>query len=139
MRKIGEALHNATHGERRKRSKRSAVAPVAMLVVVFVIAQIYWLRDNQHLFRPFAIQRVYCDLCGRTGVVEDPSITNRFVICPQCFGVGHHLVRRMDDADRLCPACIGMGRVQDPSNRTWRTCERCDGRGLIRDETPSPQ
>lgn len=138
MQTIKQALKDATHGQRRRREKRNAIAPVGLLVMLVLIAQAFWLKDNQHLFRPFAIQRIQCDTCQRTGLVADEQSTNRLAMCPQCFGVGYHPVRRMDDLDRLCPACVGMGRVQDGRTDIWRTCERCYGRGLIRETETNP-
>lgn len=108
--------------------------PVVIVVGVLVlIAQMYWTGKNPQLFLPFSIDRVRCVQCSGVGVQRDPQDSSRLVVCPSCFGVGYKAIRRVDKDDALCPACGGMGRVEDVDG--WRTCRRCDGRGLIR-ETP---
>jgi hypothetical protein len=119
----------------RPRGQQNAYILAVMLVGGLVlVAQMFWVKQNQYRFMPFAIDRVKCEECGGTGLVspEGPANT-KLVMCPTCFGVGSHQFRRVDEYDSLCAACEGMGRVQDGD--TWRTCRRCDGRGLVRAES----
>lgn len=105
--------------------------PVLLLSVGVIVAQMFWLQGNQHLFRPFSIERIKCEHCGGVGVVRDLADGSVLVLCPVCYGVGHHNIRRVDQEDRMCPACSGMGRIEE-EDRSWRLCRRCEGRGLIR-------
>ncbi len=106
---------------------------VILAAVVALVAQAYWLKKNDYLFRPYAIENIACDHCGGTGVVHDGKNEDILNLCPACFGVGSHRVRRIDAEDKLCPACAGRGRIEDAGTSAWRTCQRCDGRGLVRD------
>jgi hypothetical protein len=105
--------------------------PVAMFAVVLLIGQMFWVMRNEHLFLPFSIDRIRCEFCGGTGVVKQHREGGTLLLCPLCFGVGSHHIRRIDDKDSLCAACEGMGRLSEDG--MWRTCRRCDGRGLVRD------
>ena len=75
-------------------------------------------------------EKIVCGNCMGTGSILTPGDTKE--ICPICQGVGFHMVRRFDPADRICPFCGGMGRVFLPDTGLAGTCPRCDGRGLIR-------
>ncbi len=111
--------------------QRSASLLVIMAVGGFVLfLQWRWLGDHQHLFAPFSLERISCETCGKTGKVPKEGANNVLEMCPVCFGVGSHTVRRMDQRDVLCAACMGLGRLEDKEGH-WRTCQRCDGRGLI--------
>jgi DnaJ-class molecular chaperone len=44
------------------------------------------------------------------------------------------MVRQFDAADRLCPACAGMGRVDLMDGSGAVTCPRCEGRGMIQSQ-----
>jgi len=77
-----------------------------------------------------ATERIPCDTCMGGGTILTPD--GQREICPICLGVGFHVIRRMDPADRLCPLCGGMGRVENPETGRVGTCPRCDGRGLVR-------
>ena len=111
--------------------QRSAYILLIAAVGGFVLfLQWQWLGQNQHLFAPFSLQRIDCDLCGKTGQVPVKGANNVLEMCPACYGVGYHTVRRFGEADVLCPACLGLGRLENKEGR-WRTCRRCDGRGLI--------
>lgn len=131
--------------QRRLRPKVRASSPqnayiLAVMLVggIVLVGQMFWVKKNQYRFMPFAIDRVKCEECGGTGLVPQGDKANTpLVVCPSCFGVGSHQFRRVDDRDVLCPACEGMGRVPEPGSEAWRTCRRCDGRGLIRTE-PGP-
>ena len=112
--------------------QRSAYILLITLVGGLVLfMQWQWLGQNRYLFAPFAIQRIECDLCGKTGRVPKPDANNQLEMCPACYGVGYHTIRRFDDREVLCAACLGLGRLEDQDG-SWRTCRRCDGRGLIR-------
>lgn len=125
-------LRRLTKGQTRHHKRNSYVAPVALLVMLFLIGQSIWLSDNKHLFSPFSLQRVPCDHCAKVGTVRDPDDSRINRMCPACFGLGHHMVRRFDEQDVLCIPCGGMGRVNE--EKDWRTCRRCDGRGVYRTE-----
>ena len=117
----------------RRVTDRQRMAFIMLVAAVggFVLfLQWRWLEGNQHLFAPFSIQRITCDHCAKTGQVPKEGANNVLVMCPSCYGVGYHTVRRFDSRDVLCPACLGMGRLEEKDG-TWRTCRRCDGRGLI--------
>jgi len=119
----------------RVRNSQNAYIMAVMLVGGLVlVAQMFWVKKNEYRFMPFAIDRVKCEECGGTGLIspEGPANT-KLEMCPTCFGVGSHQFRRVDEHDSLCAACEGMGRVQDGD--TWRTCRRCEGRGLVRAES----
>ncbi|HMP72702.1 MAG TPA: hypothetical protein PKE55_05500 [Kiritimatiellia bacterium] len=132
---IRTILRNATRGPRRfERKKNNMVMPVALLVLLFLIGQAFWLQQNKHKFRPFAIQRITCDHCQKIGLIPDPRQEQRLVMCPRCFGVGFNSVRRVHDLDMLCLACDGLGRLYDRDLAAFRTCRRCDGRGMNRGE-----
>ena len=113
------------------RQRSSVVLLVAMVGAFVLFLQWRWLGQNKTLFAPFSIQRISCDTCGRTGRVPDPQVNNALVMCPACYGVGYHTIRRFSELEVLCPACLGLGRLEDKDD-VWRTCRRCDGRGLIR-------
>ena len=92
-----------------------------------------WMEQNRPRFRRLiSIKRVGCDYCAETGIIDDETEAAGFRLCPICFGVGVHMIRKLDDHDKLCPACGGMGRLYDFDTEQPRTCGRCDGRGLIR-------
>ena len=111
--------------------QKSAYVLLIMMVGGFVLfMQWRWLGENRHLFAPFSIQRIECEVCGKTGQVPKPGANNVLEMCPACYGVGYHTIRRFNEADVLCPACLGLGRLED-EDESWRTCRRCDGRGLI--------
>lgn len=122
--------------KRRSAAQTSRAQSRYTLVVILVgggvlVGQMFWVQKNQYRFAPFSIERIQCEECGTTGMVPSEKGPNSpLQMCPVCFGVGSHQVRRIDDRDVLCPACEGMGRVWD--GVTSRTCRRCDGRGLIR-------
>jgi DnaJ-class molecular chaperone len=107
---------------------------------VVLIQQSQWIAQNRPRFYRFSsVDRIECDYCGGTGVIEKQDQIREFEMCPICFGVGGHLVRYMDKQDKLCPACGGMGRLYDYDTGQARTCERCRGRGLIRTVMPPPE
>lgn len=77
-----------------------------------------------------AAERITCETCLGTGTyLPENGVPT---MCPICLGVGFHMIRRLDSADRICPLCAGMGRVQRPDTGEVATCPRCDGRGLVR-------
>lgn len=125
------------------RQKSAYMLMVATVGGLVLFLQWRWLGENRYLFAPFAIERIDCELCGKTGRVPKPGANNELAMCPACYGVGYHTVRRFDESEVLCPACLGLGRLEN-QDETWRTCRRCDGRGLIRagaeeeEENPSP-
>jgi hypothetical protein len=117
----------------RKRASNPFLIPIVLLGAAALVGQMFWLQGNQHLFRPFSLDRLKCERCGGVGVVRQAEDDSILVLCPACHGVGSHMVRRLDEEDKLCPACSGIGRIPDEEG-PWRTCRRCDGRGLIRDQ-----
>lgn len=123
-------LKGLTKGQVRHGNRNNYIMPVAALAILFLVGQVYWLSSNKHMFAPFAIARIDCDHCAKVGVVRDPDNPSLMSMCPVCFGVGYHSVRRFDDNDAICAACGGMGRTDIGGN--WRTCERCQGRGVFR-------
>ncbi|HMP89653.1 MAG TPA: hypothetical protein PJ991_05605 [Kiritimatiellia bacterium] len=125
-------LKGMTKGQISRGRKNNYVMPVAMLVLLFLIGQIFWLNSNRHMFAPFATTRIQCDTCARVGVVRDRSDGRKMTMCPACFGVGYHTVRSFDERDVLCAPCGGMGRLEEESE--WRTCRRCQGRGIHRSD-----
>lgn len=76
------------------------------------------------------IEKIVCGTCMGSGTT--PSADGRKAVCRICQGVGFHMIRRFDPADRFCPACGGMGRVEMPDSGEVGNCPRCDGSGLIR-------
>jgi DnaJ-class molecular chaperone len=120
------------------RNKRLIVVMVLLLSLpVVIFLQSRWISKNQQVFKKgmflqLQIKKVECDHCGGTGLVTDAKKPGRVEICPVCFGVGSHAVRKLDPQDALCLLCGGMGRVYDEQAEIAQTCPRCDGRGLIR-------
>lgn len=112
------------------RQKSAYTLLIAVLGGLVLFLQWRWLGENRHLFAPFAIERIECEVCGKTGQIPKPGANNELEMCPACYGVGYHTIRRFNEAEVLCPACLGMGRLEDEDG-AWRTCRRCDGRGLI--------
>jgi hypothetical protein len=110
----------------------SYILPIALLAVLVLFGQMIWLNQHDYMFRPFSIEKLRCEVCGGTGVVRSEPDDTVLAICPVCFGVGGHHIRRIDKEDKLCSACTGMGRVQGEDGA--RTCRRCDGRGMVRDQ-----
>jgi len=124
-------LRGMTKGTTRRGGRsNNFVLPVGILVGLLLLGQAFWLSRNNHLFVPFEITRINCVECTRLGTIRDPENPEIRTMCPTCFGVGYHTVRRFDDEDVLCAACGGAGRVEEDD--VWRTCRRCDGRGLHR-------
>jgi len=124
-------LKGMTKGSTRTSGRQNNyVMPVAALVVLFLVGQGFWLSRNTHLFTPFSVKRIDCDSCSKVGVVRDENDSRIMKMCPSCFGVGYHSVRRFDDLDIICAACGGLGRLD--ADGVWRTCERCEGRGVHR-------
>lgn len=123
-------LKRKTTGGQSTGQRSAFILLVAMAGGFVLFLQWRWLEENQHLFAPFSIQRIECDICGKTGQVPKEGSNNVLEMCPACYGVGYHSVRRFGSQDVLCPACMGMGRLEEKDG-TWRTCRRCDGRGLI--------
>ena len=76
------------------------------------------------------VEKLPCQNCLETGSVLADGGGRE--ICPVCLGVGFHLIRRLDSAERICPNCAGMGRALQPDTGKYGTCPRCDGRGLVR-------
>ena len=118
-----------------------------LLLPVVMLMQGKWISKNQNLlkkglFLQMLIQKVECEHCGGVGLIPDKNRPDgSTVICPVCFGVGSHAVRKFDKRDVLCPLCGGSGRVIDERAGIVQDCPRCEGRGLIRlpeDETPKP-
>ncbi len=126
---------------RRKKKEPPAHDPRRTLYILGIVAlcgvaligQTYWVSKNRVRFAPFAIERIRCDECKGMGLLSqrDAEGVNRLVLCEACFGLGSRQIRRVDDFDLLCPACVGFGRVEEGEG-AWRWCRRCEGRGLVR-------
>lgn len=111
-----------------------------LIAIVALVLQSRWVAKNQEKFLGslmvfMHVERIPCEHCDKTGLVQIKSDPPQMDICPVCFGLGGHNVRKYDDRENLCPACAGMGRIFDEETGTARTCRRCDGRGLIRTES----
>ena len=83
------------------------------------------LGEDLHLLQ------VECEHCLQ-GRYRNP-VTRLTGLCPICQGLHFREVRQFHADDALCPACGGMGRVFDTDKGLPRVCQRCEGRGLIRD------
>jgi hypothetical protein len=124
-------LKGMTKGSTRgQRGRNRYIAPVAALVMFILIGQVFWLSSNRDMFSPFSISRIPCATCAKFGMVRDEVDSSIMKMCPVCFGIGYNTVRRFDELDGICAACGGMGRVDEDG--AWRTCNRCDGRGVHR-------
>ena len=124
-------LRGMTKGQTYRGGRRNNfVMPVAMLVMLLLVGQAFWLSRNSHMFAPFAVSRIDCETCAKLGTIRDPDNARIRQMCPACFGVGFKNIRRFDDQDVICLACGGMGRLEE--NGQWRNCLRCGGRGLHR-------
>jgi hypothetical protein len=126
-------------GRRPPRLFSNAQWLAAILMILFPLAAFYqsvWLSQNKTLFTPFIMrvqsERIDCPYCGGLGTVRPSENSTNMMMCPICFGVGGHYVRRLPGRHEvLCPACGGMGRLWDPDLGYARYCRRCGGRGLI--------
>ena len=115
-----------------KNSKALMIAPIIIACLLGLVYQLKWQKNQQALYgKSTAIERIPCMHCHEKGLILSDSAPNGYTFCPYCFGVGGHYIRRLNDADVLCPACAGLGRIEDPQTHQIRTCKRCDGRGLI--------
>lgn len=76
-------------------------------------------------------EMVTCEACEGVGRGDDGGA------CPLCFGHGARFLRWLEPGDRLCPSCVGMGRVADGGGGA-EICPRCGGRGL-EGAAPAPQ
>ena len=127
-------------GRRPPKTFSNAQILAGVLMLLLPIAAFYqsiWLSQNKNLFTPLVLrvqsERIDCPYCGGVGTLRSPPHGTNLVICPICFGVGGHYVRRLPGHHEvLCPACGGMGRIFDPDLGYARYCRRCGGRGLIR-------
>lgn len=120
-------------------SRRSIyILGVVAICGITLVGQVFWVAKNQFRFAPFAIERIRCEECGGSGMISRPDSNGvkRLYLCEACFGIGSRQIRRVDEDDVLCPACIGFGRVEDENG--WRWCKRCGGRGLVRRENAPP-
>lgn len=125
--------------------------PLLIQVVIFIflgvialLLQSRWVAKNQDKFlgplMAFVhVQRIQCEYCDGTGLIKIGDNPPELDICPVCFGVGGHYIRKHGDHESLCPACGGMGRIIDEETGLAHTCKRCDGRGLIRIEPEPPE
>lgn len=114
------------------------VTLLIILLPVAILLQGMWIARNPKTFRRGLLihllaERVSCHHCGGIGTLREAERPDVRIMCPICFGVGCHYVRRLDKQhDMLCPVCGGAGRVLDEPTGYAQTCPRCDGRGLIR-------
>lgn len=126
-------------GRRSPKVFSSAQILAGVLMLLLPLAAFYqsvWLSQNKSLFTPLVLrvqsERIDCWHCDGLGTIRLPQGSTNIVMCPICFGVGGHYVRRLPGRHEvLCPACGGMGRLWDPDLGGARYCRRCDGRGLI--------
>lgn len=126
-------------GRRPPKLFSSAQLLAVLLMLMLPLAAMYqsvWLSQNKSLFTPLVLrvqsERIDCPYCGGLGAMRFPERSTNLAMCPICFGVGGHYVRRLPGRHEvLCPACGGMGRLWDPDTGRARYCRRCDGRGLI--------
>lgn len=92
--------------------------------------------DDPAVYGQVGTERVLCETCMGTGAILPES--GAPIPCAICQGVGFRMIRRFDAADRICPACAGMGRVEMPDTGIVGTCPRCDGRGLVQSTAAPP-
>ncbi len=126
-------------GRRPPRLFNNAQILAGILMLMLPLAAIYqsfWLSDNRNLFTPLVLrvqsERIDCPYCGGLGTLRPAPGATNVMMCPICFGVGGHYVRRLPGRrEVLCPACGGMGRLWDADMGYARYCRRCGGRGLI--------
>ncbi len=152
---------------RRAKGKNVFGGLIALLVVVAFFLQLQWMRHAREsdaaTIAPNSLaekisqwmvetkapeagaremdlngaEKISCEVCMGTGTVLSGKDATEF--CPICLGVGYHMIRRLDPADRICPACGGMGRLDMPDTGAVEVCPRCSGRGLIRSQNvPAP-
>ncbi|MGD9874151.1 MAG: hypothetical protein AB7T27_07740 [Kiritimatiellia bacterium] len=116
----------------------AVLLPVIIVAGIVLMLQSQWTKKNQRLFKGIGgLERIACQYCRGTGAImnEESGDQTEVIYCPVCYGVGFRFLRRLDKNDKICPACGGLGRLQDLESGHFRTCGRCDGRGLIRVET----
>ena len=143
---------------RQSKGKGVYFALMFLLVMVGFILQLNWMRGireqeasevdshilssklGQWMLRqrgvggeaaaPAGVETVECGACQGTGQILGEG--GKQEICPICQGAGMRLIRRFDAAERICPACGGMGRGESLDTGEVVTCPRCGGRGFIR-------
>ena len=123
--------HRDMPGGPRQQMVMLLLIPALLAVAVL---QWRWIVGNKNLLHVkravWYVERVPCDLCGQTGVYREEEPPYPQYRCPICLGRGAGFIRKMDARDVICPACGGMGRLDDGLEGRW--CGRCGGRGLIR-------
>lgn len=112
-------------------------ALILLLLPLAALFQGLWVSGNKDAFRPlllkFPLEKIGCPYCDGVGTRRDPENPDVVELCPICFGVGSRQIRKMSgEAEVICPACSGMGRLYDLDTGTARQCLRCGGRGMIR-------
>jgi hypothetical protein len=148
------------YGGRRRSGKNVYGMLIVVMVVVAFVLQFHWMQkvretgganiapntlaeklsrwmqrrrgvplDETKVLGQIGTERIACEACAQTGALFNE--TGQPVPCAICQGVGFRMVRRFNDADRICPACGGMGRVEMPDTGRVETCPRCEGRGLV--------
>lgn len=121
---------------------RQQLALALLIPAMFVVAvmQWRWIAKNKSILSPtravWYVERLPCDLCGQTGMLRDEIPPYALRRCPICMGRGGSYIRKLDGLDVICPACGGMGRLDDGLEGRW--CGRCGGRGLIRADDIEP-
>lgn len=68
-------------------------------------------------------QTEICETCEGTGRAENGGP------CPLCYGHGARYLRKISPNEKICPSCVGMGRILLDDGRAAE-CPRCAGRGL---------
>ena len=125
---------------RRTKSKTNIYVIIVLAMMPFaVLLQGIWISGHSEKFdiartvmARIQSERIECPECSGAGIVQDAEDIHSIELCPICYGLGCHHVRRFYDDDVICPVCGGMGRVMDDETGVVGICPRCDGRGLIR-------
>ncbi len=109
------------------------LAPFFLACLMVLVMQMqWWSAQRETMFPQASVKTLDCPHCNGVGLFISEGTTNR-VLCAICFGVGNHRVRVRPPAEHVCIVCSGMGRIYDPETAVARFCQRCGGRGAIRE------
>lgn len=105
---------------------------------VVVIWQAHWASQNREIYLrretrfrvgPNASVFQECLVCNTHGRI---LVDEEDRMCPVCFGVGGNFVKRFDTGEAVCAYCTGQGRVFDTRTAGGLECRICEGRGAKR-------
>lgn len=121
-------------------SKSKSIYLLALFLFggVIVIWQAHWASQNREIYLrresrvrvgPNASLFQECPVCNTQGRI---LVHEKERMCPVCFGIGGHFVKRFDTGEAVCAFCSGQGRTFNTRTAEGEACPICDGRGATR-------